>query len=150
MSAQGWRPPETSLQPAGPDDAAGNGRAQASERLRIELFSRLPKALFVLLPVFALLLRVLWWRRPYVDHLVFALHAHTVLFLGLALGLTEWQPLEAVGLGGPVVWFFLAVHRFYRSGWVETVLKSVLLGVVYFFLVVVTVLLTSVVALLGT
>lgn len=73
-----------------------------------------------------------------------------MLFLGLGLGLTGWQPLEVVGLLAAVVWFLVAAHRFYRSGWVETVLKAVLLGVVYFFLVVVTVFLTSVVALLGT
>jgi hypothetical protein len=120
------------------------------ERLRTEFLTRMPKALFLLLPVFALLLRALWWRQPYVEHLVFALHAHTVLFLGLGLGLTGWGPLEAVGLLAPVVWFLLAVHRFYRSGWVETVLKSVLLGMVYWFLLVGTIILTSVVSLLGT
>lgn len=130
--------------------SAGDGRTVATERLRAEFLTRLPKALFLLLPVFALLLRGLWWRQPYVEHLVFALHAHTVLFLGLGLGLTGWQPLEAVGVLAPVVWFFLAVHRFYRSGWVGTVLKSVLLGLVYFVVVVVTVLLTSMVSLLGT
>jgi Protein of unknown function (DUF3667) len=136
--------------PPKPEEGAGDGRSQASERLRIELYSRLPKALFLLLPVFALLLRILWWRSPYVEHLVFALHAHTVLFLGLGLGLIGWKPLEAVGLLVPVVWFLLAVHRFYRSGWVETVLKTVLLGFVYFFLVMMVVLLTTMVALLGT
>ena len=139
--------PEQGQQPGNP---AGEGRTVATERLRAEFLTRLPKALFLLLPVFALLLRALWWRQPYVEHLVFALHAHTVVFLGLGIGLTGWQPLEAVGLLTPVVWFFLAVHRFYRSGWVETVLKTVLLGIVYFFLVVMTVLLTSLVARLGT
>ena len=133
-----------------PESPGDDGRAMATERLRTEFLGRLPKAVFLLLPVFALLLRALWWRQPYVEHLVFALHAHTVLFLGLGLGLTGWQPLEVVGLLGPAVWFLVAVHRFYRSGWVETVLKAALLGIVYFFLVIVTVLLTSIVALLGT
>ena len=132
------------------EPGAADGRALATERLRNEFLSRLPKALFVLLPVFALLLRGFWWRRPYVDHLVFALHAHTVLFLGLGLGLIEWRPLHAIGLVAPVIWFVPAVHRFYRSGWVETVLKTVLLGMVYFFLVILVVVLTTTVALLGT
>jgi len=136
--------------PTRPEGPAADSRAQASERLRIEVFSRLPKALFLLLPVFALLLRVLWRKRPYVDHLVFALHAHTVLFLGLGVGLIHWAPLEAIGLGGPVVWFFLAAHRFYRSDWVETVLRAVLLSIVYLVLVMMTVLLTTMVAVLGT
>ena len=133
-----------------PPGTAAEGRTQADERLRIELVSRLPKALFLLLPVFAVLLRVLWRKRPYVDHLVFALHAHTVLFLGLGVGAIPWEPLELVGLGGPVVWFLLAAHRFYRSDWVETVLRAVLLSIVYFFLVMMVVLLTTMVAVLGT
>lgn len=133
-----------------PQDTAGESRTQADERLRVELFSRLPKALFLLLPVFALLLRVLWRKRPYVDHLVFALHAHTVLFLGLGVGLIQWAPVEVLGVGGPVVWFLLAAHRFYRSDWVETGMRAVLLSIVYFFLVIMVVLLTTMVALLGT
>jgi hypothetical protein len=58
--------------------------------------------------------------------------------------------VEAVGVLAPVAWFLPAVHRFYRSGWVETVLKALLLGIVYFALVMAVVILTSIVALLGT
>jgi hypothetical protein len=58
--------------------------------------------------------------------------------------------VEAIGLLAPVAWFLPAVHRFYRSGWVETVLKAVLLGIVYFALVLAVVMVTSLVALLGT
>ena len=54
------------------------------------------------------------------------------------------------GVVAPAIWFVPPVHRFYRSGWVETVLKTVLLGVVYFFLLVLGILLTTAVALLGT
>jgi hypothetical protein len=136
--------------PAGPGAPAAEGRTAATERLRAEFITRLPKALFLLLPVFALLLRGLWRKRPYVDQLVFALHAHTVLFIGLGVGLIRWWPLETIGVVAPVVWFMPAVHRFYRSGWVETVLKTVLLGIVYFALVMMVVLATSMVALLGT
>jgi len=142
-------PPAGGQQP-GTASGAGDGRALAGERLRNEFVSRLPKALFLLLPIFALLLRGLWRKRPYVDHLVFALHAHTVLFIGLAVGTIRWGPVEAIGLLAPVVWFLPAVHRFYRSGWVETVLKAVLLGIVYFALVLAVVMVTSLVALLGT
>jgi len=85
-----------------------------------------------------------------VDHLVFALHAHTVLFLGLGIGLIEWRPLHAMVSSPRRSGSSPPVHRFYRSGWVETVLKTVLLGVVYFFLLVLGILLTTAVALLGT
>jgi len=81
--------------PAGPGEPGADGRAVAAERLRAEFLTRLPKALFLLLPVFALLLRGLWRKRPYVDQLVFAVHAHTVLFMGLGIGLIRWWPLES-------------------------------------------------------
>jgi hypothetical protein len=132
------------------DERGASGRAVAMERLRNEFISRMPKALFLLLPVFALLLRGLWRTRPYVDQLVFALHAHTVLFIGLGIGLIRWGPVETVGVVAPVVWFLPAVHRFYRIGWVETVLKAVLLAIVYFALVLFVLIATSMVALLGT
>jgi hypothetical protein len=131
-------------------DSAQEGRAAASERLKAEFVSRMPKALFLLLPVFALLLKMLWSRRPYVEHLVFALHAHTVLFLGLGVAVAGWAPLRILGTLGPVVWFFPAVRRFYRSGWVATVLKTLVLGILDLAISVVVVGVTILVALLGT
>jgi len=142
--------PAPGSSPSVEQPGAQERRAAASERLKLDFVSRMPKALFFLLPVFALLLKVLWRRRPYVEHLVFALHAHTVLFLGLGLGLTGWLPLRWVGTLGPVVWFFPAVHRFYRNGWVATVLKTLLLGVLDLTLSVAVVTVTILVALLGT
>ena len=50
----------------------------------------------------------------------------------------------------PAIWFVLAAHRFYGSGWVLTVLRSLVLGVVDLVLVAVAVLFTTVVALLGS
>lgn len=135
--------------PAGEVAGAQRG-ATAKERLRLEFLTRIPKAVFLLLPLFAVLLRIMWRKRPYVDHLVFALHAHTVLFLGLGLTLTGWPPLQLLGGLGPMIWFFLAVRRFYRSGWVVTVLKTVLLGVLDLLASSVVVALTTLVALLGT
>ncbi len=49
-----------------------------------------------------------------------------------------------------MLWFVLAVQRFYRSGWVATVLKTGTLGVLDFFLSSAVVAVTMLVALLGT
>ncbi|HSP18684.1 MAG TPA: DUF3667 domain-containing protein [Myxococcaceae bacterium] len=135
--------------PSGEHAGAQNGTS-AKDRLRLEFLSRLPKAVFLLLPLFALLLRMLWWNRPYVEHLVFALHAHTVLFLALGLTLTGWLPFQVLGAVGPVLWFVLAVRRFYRSGWVGTVLKTVSLGVLDLFVSSMLAVGTMLIALLGT
>jgi len=146
-----FREPPAASSPSGERErqTAQEAQAAASERLKLEFVSRLPKALFLLLPVFALLLKLLWRQRPYVEHLVFALHAHTVLFLGLDVALTGWVPLRWVGWLGPVVWFFPAVHRFYRNGWAVTVLKTLVLGFLDLTISVFVVLVTMLVALLG-
>jgi len=122
----------------------------ARARLRAEFASRLPKAIFVLLPFFALLLKMLWRRRPYVDHLIFALHAHTVFFIGLGIGFIPFKPLTIAVRVFPEIWLIPALRRFYGSGWVVTVLKALVLGLLYLVVLCVGVLITALLALLGT
>ena len=62
--------------------------------------NRLPKAAFFLVPFSALLLKLFWWRRAYVEHLVLALHGHTVLFLGLGACA---RPVPAPGVVGRLI-----------------------------------------------
>ena len=47
------------------------------------LVALFPYAMFVLVPVFAMLTRAVYWNRPYNygEHLVFALHYHAAVFL---------------------------------------------------------------------
>lgn len=119
-------------------------------RLRDEFVARVPKAAILMVPVFAALLRLLWWKRPYVEQLVFALHAHTVLFLGLMLRATRVRPLWVPALVAVVVWFFVAVRRFYGSAWWAVVLKTLVLGVAYTVVLMITIVLTMMVSLLAT
>jgi hypothetical protein len=107
-----------------------SGPGNARERFRSEFVTRLPKAAFFLVPFSALLLRLLWWKRTYVEHLVLALHGHTVLFLGLGVALIPLLPLRVVALG-PLVWLPFAFHRFYRSAWWVTLLKGIPLAMLY-------------------
>jgi hypothetical protein len=93
----------------------------------------LPRLMFVLLPVFALLLKALYSRRLYFDHLIFSIHLHTAGYLVLALML----PLEDlanrhVGLMIAqlvllvvfLAYFVMAVQRVYGSSWLVAGLKS--------------------------
>jgi hypothetical protein len=45
----------------------------------------LPKVMFVILPAFALLLKLLYPRRLYVEHLVASLHLHSITFILLSV-----------------------------------------------------------------
>ena len=64
----------------------------AMRRAGNAMIEELPKVMFLLLPVFALLLEAIYARRRrfYIEHFVFALHVHAfafILFL-LVLGFT--------------------------------------------------------------
>jgi hypothetical protein len=57
------------------------------KRIVTGLFGVLPQTLFVLMPLFAVLLKVLYLfkRRLYMEHLIVALHSHAFIFAGFLL-----------------------------------------------------------------
>lgn len=109
----------------------------------------IPTALFVLVPIFALLLKVsyLFKRRLYMEHLVVALHSHAFISLELLLifAMLGVQHLAADGsfldnaagwaMGLLIAWIplylLLMQKRVYGQGWIMTLLKFFMLGTVY-------------------
>lgn len=104
----------------------------------------LPSALILFVPFLALGLKILYLRQKilFIDHLIYSLHAQSALFLTLAgawglcrlFGAALFVSLLAYVLAGlfmVLVYMPLALHRVYRQsrGW--TILKSVLLVVIY-------------------
>ncbi|MCF7221582.1 DUF3667 domain-containing protein [Marilutibacter chinensis] len=113
----------------------------------------LPSALFLLVPVFALLLKVayLFKRRLYLEHLTIALYSHcfllialTVIFLLIGLGEATATALPWLSwLTGTAIlaicmwmplYLLLMQKRVYRQGWAMTLLKYLVIGYVYFFM----------------
>jgi hypothetical protein len=75
----------------------GLTQEQLDATLRDRLVSMAPYAMFFLVPLFALLTRAVYWRRPrnYGEHLVFAFHVHTFAFLsGAIAALAGWVSIE--------------------------------------------------------
>jgi hypothetical protein len=178
-----WHPQQNPLQLAWLPDAANarlnrwlqravdnllelRGDRGARQRLGEYVLELLPQTLFVLLPVFALLLKLAYAfrRRLYMEHLIVALHSHAFLSLAvflLALGgllqtalahgllrdgvaalsiaLAVWMPL----------YLLLMQKRVYREGWVSTLLKFGLLGAAYTALIGAGVLVTLLVGLVS-
>ena len=100
----------------------------------------IPRALFILLPLFALVLAAFYWRQRrqffFVDHLVFSLNIHTFGFalLLVAAGLAQLLPSETVALIAGLalaVYLFLAMRRFYRQSWFWTSAKFAAVGFIY-------------------
>lgn len=104
-----------------------------SVRLKDRMMVLAPYALFVLLPVFAALTWLLYWRRRlyYSEHLVYALHVHSYAFL-LLLAISVLP--KAIGgllwfLGA--AYFWLAMRRVFGGRWWMTTLRWATLGMVY-------------------
>lgn len=114
----------------------------------------IPTTLFLLMPVFALLLKVLYLGtgRRYLEHLVVALYSHAWLLLVLlatflttfaagAIG-TMWATIanalviNTLWLLCVPVYLFIMQLRVYREHWALTAARYLVVGTVYFFLVV--------------
>jgi hypothetical protein len=111
--------------------AAEKAKANPQEFMR-GMAGNLPRAFFLLLPVFALLVKLFYWRqdRLYLDHLIFALHFHAFGFVILslnAMAVRLREPLSTILLPLLGLWFlaYLAVslRRVYGNSWPLTVAK---------------------------
>jgi hypothetical protein len=105
----------------GPQGAAL--RATVSNRIA----GFIPKLVFVLLPLAAVLFKLFWWKRYFVEHLVFSLHLHSFAFAAALVIFLHWTPVTVVVAAWGVVYVVLAFRRVYGQGWGKTLAK--LLGV---------------------
>jgi hypothetical protein len=134
--------------------------------IKDKVFELLPATMFVLLPLVALLLKFwyLFAKKYYVEHLIFALHNHSFLFVVLLIMMLAntfagWQePSEdgllttAVNVINVAIWIWIPVYlllslrRVYQQGWGLTTLKYSCIGISYLVLLTMT---TAFVALLS-
>jgi hypothetical protein len=105
---------------------------------------RAPTVLFLAVPFFALLLKLVYVRskRFYIEHLIFSLHLHTWGFMAVLL-IDGYGRLARLGpgwlltgfgwlAGGWMLWYLLRAFRaVYGQTWRKTVLKCGLLAIGY-------------------
>jgi hypothetical protein len=127
---------------------ADGGRAAAEAFVH-----NLPRALFILLPALALVMKAMY-RRPrhyYVEHLLFFLHNHAFGFLVFALLIlvTRFVPAAAGTWLTVIVWlyvpyyFFVSMQRVYGQGRWLTFGKLAVLSFTYLICAIVTLALTG-------
>src|SRR4030095_13224347 len=109
------------------------------------LFSNLPYMMLCCIPLFALVLKVLYIRRRifYIDHLIYALHIHTFFYTAIMLivlatiGLNRFAPGAIAGWLIALLWIafvtqiFLSIRYVYRQGWFFSIFKFLFGGFVY-------------------
>lgn len=99
--------------------------------------------LFMML-LLALILKLFYFRKGhyYVEHLIFSLHVHTFLFFllfiialfGNHISETISELLNWFIFLGFTIYIFTALKRYYQQSYPKTILKFVLIGISYLFL----------------
>lgn len=121
---------------------------------RHSLLHSLPQMLFISIPIFALLLKLLYFRRKefyYVSHSIFTIHLFIFVFIMMLVlfglnklnGYLHWGFISFLTVICYITLFFYeykAMRNFYQQGRVKTILKFILLNI--FFLIVTLILFT--------
>lgn len=147
-------------------EAGGSGRA-ARENIRkfcqrvegdgselgAALVRNLPRAMFIFLPLLALMMKLIYWRptRYYVEHLLFLVHTHAAVFLVFSV-VALYSFIPVLGGATPFVFFialaymawyiYRAMRNVYGQHGALTFLKYVFLFWVYVITATITLLLT--------
>ena len=112
--------------------ATFNRLANDPAAMNAPLMAWIPRALFLLLPAYALVLAGFYWRERrtfyFVDHVVFSLNLHSFAFVALIAAAIIAQVLANAYVGVLLLvaiasYLLVAMRRFYRQGWAVTVLK---------------------------
>ena len=108
-----------------------------------QMIGNMPLAMFFLLPFLSMALALCYRRkrRYFVEHLVFAIHIQTFIFLSLGTALLipagtfgNWVRLFLVL--APEVYYLIALRRFYADGWIRTLIKGFIVQWLYFWVLI--------------
>ncbi|HTM92450.1 MAG TPA: hypothetical protein VL095_08535, partial [Flavisolibacter sp.] len=126
----------------------GNDMRQGVNLILSDFLHKLPYMLFLSLPFFALILKLLYVRRRnfyYSDHAVFTLYHYIFSFILLMamMGVGQLRDWTGANLGWVITLLFLIwigyllieMKNFYRQGWLKTTVKFLLVDFLGFFVV---------------
>ncbi len=107
------------------------------------LYDTIPIAMFFMLPLFGLLLKLFYWKRAtFAHHMVFSFYFFTFLFTSFCvLFLTKMLieiPLwiEVLFFLSFVVYLILALRNFYKSSWLGAFFKASTISFMYMVIIV--------------
>ncbi|MBT8274322.1 MAG: DUF3667 domain-containing protein, partial [Bacteroidia bacterium] len=106
-------------------------------------YDSIPIALFFLLPIFALLLKIFYWRRGrFAHHLVFSLYFYSFLFVVMSLVIAAnffWDIpiwIDTLVVISTFLYFLLALRHFYQQGFFLSLIKSGVMTFLYMIFVI--------------
>ncbi|WP_345274472.1 DUF3667 domain-containing protein [Flaviramulus aquimarinus] len=106
-------------------------------------YDNIPISLFVLLPIFALILKILFFRRgAFAHHLVFSFYFYSFLFTVFSIILLAnliWKIPDFISILialSTFFYLFLAIKNFYKQGYFISFFKTCLVSFIYLTFVV--------------
>lgn len=107
------------------------------------LFDTIPIAMFLLLPLFAVFLKIFYWKpATFAHHLVFSFYFFTFIFTSFCVTLLVnkvWEIpiwIEVLICFSFVLYLMLALRNFYRSSWLGAFLKASMISFLYMLIIV--------------
>ena len=107
------------------------------------LIDSIPIALFILLPIFAMLLKLFFWKRgSFAHHLVFSFYYYSFLFTVLTIILSAnliWGVPGWIGwlvMSSTFFYLFFAIKNFYRQGYFISFFKTCVITFVYMIFII--------------
>ncbi len=127
----------------------GSSVTSPDHEFSVDLYS---KGMFLLLPVFALLLKIFYKQFFYIDHLVFTVHLFSAMFIVFAILLSIEtladryilvMLLQVIFLIYMLAYFVIALHTFYRDSWPKSIWKFLALQLIFLPVLAITIELAS-------
>lgn len=112
-------------------------------------YKNLSFIMFLLMPLFALLLRLVYSRKKflYFHHFIFALHYHSVLFFFLLLSELSVMFFSYsfinIAWWAVVLYLLVSIHNVYGDGWVRSFFKFFFVSVFYLFFTGISIVLST-------
>jgi hypothetical protein len=107
------------------------------------LYDTIPIAMFLLLPLFALFLKIFYWKpATFAHHLVFSFYFFTFIFAtfcAILLVNKVWQipiAIEVLICFSFVIYLMFALRNFYRSSWKGAFFKANTIAFLYMLIIV--------------
>lgn len=126
-----------------------NSVTSPDHEFSVDLYS---KGMFLLLPVFALLLKIFYRRHFYIDHLIFTVHLFSAMFIVFAILLSIEtladryilvMLVQVIFLIYMLAYFVIALHTFYRESWPKSILNFFALQLIFLPVLAITIELAS-------
>ncbi len=114
------------------------------------LIDKISWLMLISIPFFAIFLKLFYWRHNlyYIEHLVFTIHVHTLLFLLwiIAILMNNWigKTLAVVFFISAGVYILFAMKRVYEQPWKKTILKFALANFTYWIILAIGIIITGV------